>query len=191
MLKDDLHLRNLWINQTMNATFDSRPSGAEVWVKGYEATDREWIPLGRTPIKDARVPFGPGRVRIAKAGYDTIEAPLNPFGATYPLDRAGSAPEGMVRVAGSAVGLPGSLPDLRDFWIDRFEVTNRQFKTFVDAGGYRREELWKHPFVENGRTLPWAEAMSQVPRQDRPARTVHVGAGYAIRRESRTCRLAE
>ena len=161
VLKDDLHLRNLWTNQTMNATFDSRPSGADVWVKGYEAIDREWIPLGRTPIKEARVPFGPGRVRIAKDGYDTIEAPLNPFGATYTLDPAGSAPEGMVRVAGSAVGLPGSLPDLRDFWIDRFEVTNRQFKTFVDAGGYRREELWKHPFVENGRTLPWAEAMTR------------------------------
>ena len=48
LLKDDLHLRNLWINQTMNASFDSRPSEAEVWVKGYEAIDREWIPLGRT-----------------------------------------------------------------------------------------------------------------------------------------------
>ena len=36
LLKDDLHLRNLWINQTMNASFDSRPSEAEVWVKGYE-----------------------------------------------------------------------------------------------------------------------------------------------------------
>ena len=159
LLKDDLHLRNLWINQTMNASFDSLPSEAEVWVKGYEAIDREWIPLGRTPIKEARVPFGPGRVRIAKAGYDPIEAPLNPFGATYPLDQVGSTPEGMVRVARSAVGLPGSLPDLRDFWIDKFEVTNRQFKTFVDAGGYRREDLWKHPFVENGRTVSWAEAM--------------------------------
>ena len=129
-------------------------------------------------------------MRIAKAGYDTIEAPLNPFDATYPLDPAGSAPDGMVRVARSAVGLPGSLPDLRDFWIDKFEVTNRQFKTFVDAGGYRREDLWKQPFVENGRTLPWDEAMSQVPRQDRPPRAVHVGAGYVSAGRGRTCRLA-
>ena len=170
VLKDDLHLRNLWINQTMIATFDSSPSDAEVSVKGYEAIDREWIPLGRTPIRDARVPFGPLRVRIAKAGYDTIEAPLNPFGATYPLDRAGSTPEGMLRVAGTAVGLPGALPDLRDFWMDRLEVTNRQFKRFVDAGGYRRQELWKHPFVENGRTLPWADAMTRFrDKTGRPA----------------------
>ena len=27
--------------------------------------------------------------------------------------------------------------DVDDFWIDRFEVTNRQFKAFVDQGGYR------------------------------------------------------
>ena len=144
----------------------------------------------RTPIKDARVPFGPGRVRIAKAGYDTIEAPLNPFGAIYPLDRAGSAPEGMVRVAGSAVGLPGSLPDLRDFWIDRFEVTNRQFKTFVDAGGYRREDLWKHPFVENGRTLTWDEAMTcSATRPAGPARRRGSWATYP--QGEPTCRLAE
>ncbi len=161
VLKDDLHLRNLWTNRTMDATFDSRPSGAEVWVKGYDATDRDWVPLGTTPIEQERVPLGPGRVRIAKAGYDTIEAPLNPFGANYPLDPVGSAPQGMVRVARTAVGLPGSLPDLRDFWIDKFEVTNRQFKTFVDARGYWHEDLWKQPFVENGRTLPWAEAMNR------------------------------
>ena len=94
----------------------------------------------------------------------------------------------MVRVAGSAVGLPGSLPDLRDFWIDRFEVTNRQFKTFVDAGGYRREELWKHPFVENGRTLPWAEAMTRF--RDKTGRPGPSTWELVItRRESRTCRL--
>ena len=30
--------------------------------------------------------------------------------------------------------------------MDRYEVTNREFKRFVDNGGYRRKELWEHPF---------------------------------------------
>ena len=47
-----------------------------------------------------------------------------------------------------------------DFWIDRYEVTNRQYKAFVDAGGYRRQEFWREPFIKDGRTISWAEAMA-------------------------------
>jgi cephalosporin-C deacetylase-like acetyl esterase len=48
--------------------------------------------------------------------------------------------------------------------IDRYEVTNRQFKEFVDAGGYATEKFWTHAFVDDaggGRTLSWREAMAQ------------------------------
>ena len=50
---------------------------------------------------------------------------------------------------------------LDDFWIDRFEVTNRQFKEFVDHGGYRRRDYWREPFVEGGRSVPWEEAVER------------------------------
>ena len=33
---------------------------------------------------------------------------------------------------------------LEDYWIDRCEVTNRQFKEFMDQGGYRERKYWKH-----------------------------------------------
>jgi hypothetical protein len=66
----------------------------------------------------------------------------------------------MVRVRGGPfpewLGTAGKLDD---FWIDRLEVTNRQFKAFVDQGGYRRSELWREPFVDGDRTLSWPEAM--------------------------------
>ena len=26
--------------------------------------------------------------------------------------------------------------ELKDYWIDQYEVTNRRFKEFVDGGGY-------------------------------------------------------
>src|SRR5205807_1083940 len=35
----------------------------------------------------------------------------------------------------------------------------RQYKQFVDNGGYRNRAYWKHPFVLNGRGLSWEEAM--------------------------------
>ena len=61
-----------------------------------------------------------------------------------------------MRVAGgeTEVNLPGleHLDPLRlgDYLIGRYEVTNKAFKQFVDAGGYRRRELWKHPLVLKG-----------------------------------------
>ena len=63
----------------------------------------------------------------------------------------------MVRVQGAQTG----RGKLEDFFIDRYEVTNRQFKDFIDAGGYRKREFWKHPFVRDGRELTWEEAMGE------------------------------
>ena len=53
---------------------------------------------------------------------------------------------------------PGAF---RIFGIDRFEVTNRAFKQFVDAGGYRDRGHREHPFVKDGRTLTWEEALAE------------------------------
>jgi hypothetical protein len=50
--------------------------------------------------------------------------------------------------------------DLESFWIDRHEVTNRQFKAFVDAGGYKHREHWTQPFVKDGVELTWEQAMT-------------------------------
>jgi hypothetical protein len=50
---------------------------------------------------------------------------------------------------------------LEDFWLDRYEVTNKQFKEFVDRGGYQKREWWKHPFAKEGKVLSWDQAMAE------------------------------
>ena len=56
--------------------------------------------------------------------------------------------------------------------MDRYEVTNIQFKKFVDAGGYRKSEYWKQPFVDNGKILSWEKAMSRfLDKAGRPGPT--------------------
>jgi hypothetical protein len=47
------------------------------------------------------------------------------------------------------------------YLIDRHEVTNGEFARFVAGGGYTRQEFWKHPFVDGGRTLSFQEAMAR------------------------------
>jgi dienelactone hydrolase len=72
----------------------------------------------------------------------------------------------MVRVPGGKIDLaiPGldQLPEvpLDDYRIDRYEVTNEEYKKFVDAGGYGKAEFWKQPFVRDGRTIPWERAIT-------------------------------
>jgi len=62
--------------------------------------------------------------------------------------------------------------DLGDYLIDRFEVTNREYKKFVDAGGYQHREFWKHSFMKNGKSVTWEQAMgsSRTKRADGPRR---------------------
>jgi pimeloyl-ACP methyl ester carboxylesterase len=47
------------------------------------------------------------------------------------------------------------------FLIDRHEVSNRDYAEFVNAGGYAREEFWKHPFRDGETTLSFAEAVAR------------------------------
>src|SRR5688500_15085734 len=79
-----------------------------------------------------------------------------PYDLFRVLDEQRSAPAGMVRVAGAKT----SIGPLEDFYIDRYEVTNLEYKK-IDSGGYRKKEYWKHVFTENGKTLSWEEAMAR------------------------------
>ena len=68
---------------------------------------------------------------------------------------------------------------LDDFFIGRYEVTNREYKAFVDAGGYRNREYWKHPFVKDGRELTWEEAMKAfVDPSGQPGPSTWLGGDY-------------
>src|SRR5471030_3299645 len=160
VLPDDPQLKQQWFNITFLTTIESTPAGADVAVKGYEATGASWIPLGRTPLENVRVPFGQVRVRVLKDGFAPIEATQAGLRFNYTLGPPASIPPGMVRVQGRTANIDAASVRVGDFWMDRFEVTNREFKTFVDRGGYRTREFWTEPLVANGRTLPWEEAIA-------------------------------
>ena len=113
------------------------PEGADVQIKNYLAVDAPWEPLGPTPIRDTRVPAGYYRVRIAKPGHVPLEIATGSMRSPISLTPEPAMP-GMVPVEGgsSDLAVAGTVR-LPDYWIDKLEVTNREFKAFVDAGGYR------------------------------------------------------
>jgi formylglycine-generating enzyme required for sulfatase activity len=68
-------------------------------------------------------------------------------------------------------GLPANKTTmlLDYFFIDKTEVTNKDYKEFVDAGGYANPAYWKEAFVKNGQVIPWSEAVKAfVDRTGRP-----------------------
>jgi DNA-binding winged helix-turn-helix (wHTH) protein len=155
------YLQNLWASVSRPASITSEPAGAEVFVRGYRSTN-DWVSLGRTPL-DTRIPGGLLKFKLTHAGFETFEGASH-WGRSlhFALVSAEAAPRGMVWVpAGSALSFDGTPVTTRGFWIDRLEVTNREFKQFVDAGGYASAEYWREPRISNGRQLAWAEAIGR------------------------------
>jgi dienelactone hydrolase len=162
-------LEQLWKLVAGTLTFDTDPPGATLSVQDYFDQRGAWEPVGVTPLANIRMAQGyrhwraemPGRqtaegVVFIRPGYD---APIK-----IKLDAAGSLPPNMVRVAGGAYSidfysLSAAPPEtLEDFLLDKYEVTNREFKAFVAAGGYQDRRFWKHGFIKDGRPIPWEEA---------------------------------
>lgn len=173
-IPDDSTLIKLWPTLASTVSIVTEPSGAEVFWKDYDKPDAEWRKAGITPLKEARFPRGYLRLEIRKEGYQTIEysgpwpyGRLGPDIDTLKLDAVGSLPENMIRIpANSAsmyiVGLEKETgKQVGEFLIDRYEVTNKQFKAFIDAGGYSNTSFWKFPFYSNGQEISSADAFAK------------------------------
>jgi len=152
-------IRNTWFPLSIA----SEPAGADLMIRDYLDVDGPWHRLGRTPIDAARVPFGYYRIRMERPGFVPLEMATAGGGRrTVVLTPEGSGMPGMVAVAGGpfAVGVAATV-ELADFWIDRLEVSNREYKRFVDAGGYRDRKFWTTPLVDRGRELAFEEAVAR------------------------------
>jgi len=144
------------------------PAGADVYFKDYVDVDGTWDLLGRIPIKDARVPVGELRWRIVKDGFEAAEG-SSAIGPFITIHRSGEAPAGMVYVRGGPSQDGTTQVQLPGFWIDKYEVTNREFKRFADAGGYSNRRYWKEPFVIDGVNRSFEDAVARfTDRTGRP-----------------------
>lgn len=167
VLPADAQLRQMAAQNTSVISVNSSPPGATVEIKDYLSPNSAWYRLGVTPLKNIRVPNGYFRWRISKPGVGQyVAAPLTQPKMNFALDAEMAAPAGMSWVQGGPwihfigfVGLVGPYT-LPAFYIDRYEVTNRQYQKFVDAGGYQNRKYWKQSFVRDGHAMKWEDAMA-------------------------------
>ncbi len=164
----------------------SSPSGATVEIQDYLTPDAPWHRVGVTPLENVTIPDGYFRWKVSKAGSgELLVAPETGSTMNFALDASKALPEGMVYSPGgswsSYVGFigwagPYKLPA---YYVDRYEVTNREYQKFVDSGGYEKQNYWQERFTRDGRELPWSEAVAQFrDSTGRPGPSTWVGGHY-------------
>jgi eukaryotic-like serine/threonine-protein kinase len=177
IIPDNPKLNSLLNRSSLKVNITSEPAGAKVYVKEYKHPEEEWTYLGVTPLQKIELPITVLRWKLAKEGYDTVLAVASSFMAerNIPantnwtkesmlasnhfhrvLDKTGTVPKDMVRVKGGLF----SYGNLHDFFIDRYEVRNKDYKKFIDEGGYKNPSFWKNQFIKDDKVLNWAQAMA-------------------------------
>jgi dienelactone hydrolase len=166
VVPDDPALRELWprFSRTMDVT--TKPGGVRVSTTSYvDKTDR-WRELGVSPLKAVRLPLGLRRWRFVRDGAPPEEFAIPVIASfTFTLNEGGDGSD--VTVTGGSVNswITGIEPIERiqvpDFRIGKFEVTNKQFKAFVQGGGYRNREHWDQPFMDGHAEIPWDKAIAR------------------------------
>ena len=114
-----------------------------------------------------------------KEGFENREFVAEAQTINVELLEEGSFPPGMVRILSGTVRLNlwpffrhgEEAVEIPPYWIDQYEVTNEQFKRFVDNGGYEKQEYWKHKFIKDGHELSWEQTMREFrDKTGRPGR---------------------
>ena len=170
---DSLILQKLNLT-SMETAINSSPDKAKVFYKSIDID--EWNYLGETPLK-TRFPRGYINLKISKNGYvDYVSLThvgfINRLSKAeklnyYELTSLSDSKTNMVRVPGGKTRLfvseLGDLNeiDLKPYWIDRYEVTNKEFQKFIDGGGYKNKIYWEEKIIgEDSKILSWEDAMS-------------------------------
>ena len=180
-IPNDPEMAEVWSTFSWKTSIPSDPAGATVYRRAYGEPEADWLELGVTPLYDIRIPRGPSVLRIEAPGYLPLlrvigggtsiqldlpvqEVPNAGFLSVNPerfeLETTESLPEGMVRVPQGTTSIGGEEVTFRSFLLGQYEVSNREFQSFIDAGGYKRPDLWEHEFKADDVAMSFDDAMA-------------------------------
>jgi formylglycine-generating enzyme required for sulfatase activity/dienelactone hydrolase len=186
ILPDNAQLRQLAQATTQTVNISSDPLGATVQIQDYFTPKAEWLSLGTTPLHAIRIPKGYFRWKIAKQGLgEIVAAPETDSEMNFALQTEHDAPAGMSYVPAGPwatynafIGWIGPYK-MPAYYVDRFEVTNREYQKFVDSGAYSKPQYWPAQFRKDGHPLSWSEAMSLFrDSSDRPGPSTWAAGHY-------------
>jgi len=181
-LRNDSTFINLIPGYSDFLTVISKPEGARVYLKRFAPDEKRSIPqreyVGLTPIHNLQVIRGGYKVYLEKDGFAQSERVFSSAISFEAIARTTDIAievnlldkkkmiKNMILVPGGDYHLVGwdapttSEDRLHDYYIDKYEVSNKDFKSFINAGGYQKKEYWKFPFIKEGEHLSWDDAIA-------------------------------
>jgi formylglycine-generating enzyme required for sulfatase activity len=185
----------LWQEITVPIEPQVADDGVTVRFRPYETPNADWIDVGVSPVQDVPAPLGTLLLQLEKPGFVTREFAVGnpgPLLGNVPADQqwrigpvpkleltaSGVLPEDMVAVPATDVPIflkgfsrrvnGDARLAIPAFAVGRFEVTNREYKDFVDAGGYARAKLWQGLMLPDGTPLGAESVARFVDATERP-----------------------
>lgn len=186
--------RSLVSATTFEHQFTSVPEGAVVSWRPYGDPDAEWEQLGTTPLTWNAPSSEAILLRTGMDGYVSRDVML--WDQFFPVPAAALRGEDEPEPRSLAMAVPPDLVerviqladsrlqnapavDVQPFLIDRYEVTNAEYREFVDDGGYERPQFWTEPFRRNGEAVSREDAMAEfVDETGRPGPATWVGGTF-------------
>ncbi|MCS7465412.1 SUMF1/EgtB/PvdO family nonheme iron enzyme, partial [Stieleria sp. ICT_E10.1] len=160
VLPQDERLHDLLEGICVPWRLSTTPTNGTVEVRPLGQVHQSWRRVGITNLEFSN-PIGLYHWRISKDGYETLEGMAGPDVVEIEREmvRSDKAPSGMVLVPVGA-----DADSTRKVWFDKTEVTNEEFKRFVEAGGYQNESFWEHlaPYVWESEELEFSELMKRL-----------------------------
>jgi serine/threonine protein kinase/formylglycine-generating enzyme required for sulfatase activity len=162
-LPDDAIIAKLMPTIADQLAVASEPAGARIYLTRFGSDKAELI--GTTPLSNHAFARGEYILRLEKEGFAPFERTINskltlagntfvppddPSDFKIKLMAAAQMPDRMTFVPGGKYELASRTRptdqsvELEDFFIDKYEVTNREYKEFISAGGYFNQQYWKH-----------------------------------------------
>lgn len=175
ILSDNSTIDQYFASFTREVHFLSKPSGAQIYMRPYDG-DTTWRYLGNSPLQTIG-PNGISQVKLVSTSYEPCYDLIfqsSIFDDTVYFELNNRSPENMVFIPQAAttftaeaaastlrlVGMEASpYIEITDFYMDKYEVTNKEYQVFVDAGGYSNAGYWNFPYQEENRSIPFQEAI--------------------------------
>ena len=162
-------IKSYYDKVTMPVSIFSEPKNVEVSFKRKKDSINNWYFLGKTPLNNIRVPN-----ETLEYKFKTKESSYTEFVHAYTLSnnlnnfilpkQVALIKDHVMFLGGKkALNYPGvdHLPEIKigPYSMAKFEVTNKDFKEFMDAEGYSRPEYWDFPYNLDGKELTFKETI--------------------------------
>ena len=153
----ELHVKTVNVESEQELSF-------EIEIQNWDRDGSPWVSvLFDSQNKTAVLPTTRHRLRISYDGQVITERTQLRLGSTlYVPNPVGEQPEGMVFVPFTGPRSFVTSVSIPEFYIDQYEVSNAEFKEFVDAGGYSNPEYWTDVLVDSdGEANEFSDAIAE------------------------------